>query len=566
MRKELPRRRVGTSAAEAVENGGIPDIGVPHKPSSKMGSPGRYSDASSIALLCLLYTLQGIPMGLHGSVPLLLAKKVGYKDQALFSLCSWPFSLKLLWAPIVDSIYLEQLGRRKSWLVPVQLLCGAMMVVGAQYIDGWVAEGTDEPPAVQTLTAYFFLLYFLMATQDIAVDGWALTMLSQKNVGYASTCNTIGQTVGYFIAYIGFLTLNDPATSNAYFRSTPLEDQGLVSLGGFVGFWGWVFLVTTLYVWFCKPEDMTASSDSSGTRSRPRTPPSFSSSSSPPTSLSTTAAAWASVRQTYRELWTVLRLPPMRLLVLVLLTCKIGFAVTEAATSLKFVEYGVPKEQMATFAPLLVGVGIVVPLVVGRYTNGPRPLSLFVYGMPLRMVAGAVVAGALHVTHSIYSQKEQVQPPMWFWMFIVACISLSSVGSNLMFVSQMSFFAKISDPAIGGTYMTLLNTIANLGSKWPVSLSLMLLDDMTTIECIGLTTAGEEAEPVIWSELPCDAPDARSPCTDGGGRCETTSDGYYTQFAICTALGILWLVLFGNRTLKLQTLDSAAWRISRAPE
>jgi PAT family acetyl-CoA transporter-like MFS transporter 1 len=32
-----------------------------------------------------------------------------------------------------------------------------------------------------------------------------------------------------------------------------------------------------------------------------------------------------------------------------------------------------------------------------------------------------------------------------------------------MFVSQMAFFAKVSDPKIGGTYMTLLNTLANLG-------------------------------------------------------------------------------------------------------
>ena len=30
-----------------------------------------------------------------------------------------------------------------------------------------------------------------MATQDIAVDGWALTMLSPENVGYASTCNSV---------------------------------------------------------------------------------------------------------------------------------------------------------------------------------------------------------------------------------------------------------------------------------------------------------------------------------------------------------------------------------------
>ena len=33
----------------------------------------------------------------------------------------------------------------------------------------------------------------------------------------------------------------------------------------------------------------------------------------------------------------------------------------------------------------------------------------------------------------------------------------------MMFVSQMAFHAKISDPGIGGTYMTLLNTVANFG-------------------------------------------------------------------------------------------------------
>lgn len=34
-----------------------------------------------------------------------------------------------------------------------------------------------------SITALFFLLVLLAATQDIAVDGWALTLLSRKNVG-----------------------------------------------------------------------------------------------------------------------------------------------------------------------------------------------------------------------------------------------------------------------------------------------------------------------------------------------------------------------------------------------
>jgi hypothetical protein len=44
--------------------------------------------------------------------------------------------------------------------------------------------------------------------------------------------------------------------------------------------------------------------------------------------------------------------------------------------------------------------------------------------------------------------------------------------------------SQISDPSIGGTYMTLLNTVANLGSKWPTSLSLFFLDAMTIKQCM----------------------------------------------------------------------------------
>ena len=35
------------------------------------------------------------------------------------------------------------------------------------------------------------------------------------------------------------------------------------------------------------------------------------------------------------------------------------------------------------------------------------------------------------------------------------------------FVAQMAFFNRVSDPRIGGTYLTMLNTLANLGAQWP---------------------------------------------------------------------------------------------------
>ena len=57
--------------------------------------------------------------------------------------------------------------------------------------DEYLGSGSS-PPHVLPLSVGFFGLYLLMATQDIAVDGWALTMLSKRNVSWASTCNTTG--------------------------------------------------------------------------------------------------------------------------------------------------------------------------------------------------------------------------------------------------------------------------------------------------------------------------------------------------------------------------------------
>ena len=52
-----------------------------------------------------------------------------------------------------------------------------------------------------------------------------------------------------------------------------------------------------------------------------------------------------------------------------------------------------------------------------------------------------------------------------------------------MFVAVMAFFARISDPAVGGTYMTLLNTLANFGTNWPNTVVLWLVDVLTWRQC-----------------------------------------------------------------------------------
>ena len=262
-----------------------------HDDKLKQGRLAR--DKWSIALLLLLYTLQGIPMGLAASIPMVLQeKKVGYKQQALFSLVSWPFSVKLLWAPLVDAFYSQSFGRRKSWLVPSQYVIGVVMLVLSYFVYDLMG-GDQGSPSVTILTLVFFLLFVCAATQDIAVDGWALTILSRENVGHASTCNSVGQTAGYFLGYTVFLALESKEFCNTYLRWEP-QERGVVDLPRFLFFWGVVFIVVTTLVWMLKKESYQKRVEANG-----------------------------SIISAYVELLRILKLKPVQLYAVFALTSKV---------------------------------------------------------------------------------------------------------------------------------------------------------------------------------------------------------------------------------------------------
>ena len=214
-------------------------------------------------LLLTLYFLQGVPIGLASSIPMLLtARGASFADQALFSLAAWPYSLKLLWAPLVDALHTRhwRLGARKSWIVPCQLLTGALMIAMSAHTDHLLGDELPggRPPDTLGLLLSFLALYFLVATQDIAVDGWALTLLRAENVGYASTANTVGQGCGVMAAFGGFMALNSAEVTNTYVRvplGLPTASNGLLSVGDFLTIWGTAFILVTLAVWVFQLEE-----------------------------------------------------------------------------------------------------------------------------------------------------------------------------------------------------------------------------------------------------------------------------------------------------------------------
>ncbi len=88
--------------------------------------PAACADAPSDAA----DVMQGVPMGFaFGSLPYLLQEaRASYGAIAWFSVASYPFSMKLIWAPVIDAVYSARFGRRKSWIVPMQLLIGLTLL------------------------------------------------------------------------------------------------------------------------------------------------------------------------------------------------------------------------------------------------------------------------------------------------------------------------------------------------------------------------------------------------------------------------------------------------------
>ncbi|KAF6208983.1 hypothetical protein GE061_014726, partial [Apolygus lucorum] len=479
-------------------------------------------DEWNIALLLILYLLQGIPLGLSATIPMIIQNKgVSFKEQAEFSFTMWPFSLKLLWAPLVDSLYWPSFGRRKTWLVPAQYLIGFFMIFLSFHIDSWLSA---ENPQVGFLTVLFFAMNFLAATQDIAVDGWALTMLKRQNKSLASTCNTVGQTAGFFLGYVVFMALESASFCNSYLRSEP-SDEGMISLPGFLYFWGSAYLLMTTLVAFIKRENLDVGGEAPSVR-----------------------AAFGS----YHMLLRILKLPNIQLFAFLLLTSKMGFAAFDGVTSLKFIEKGVPKEKLAVLAVPIVPLQIILPIIVTKLNHPRRPMDLYLKAFPYRLAFNLVGALFVYVTPMIIKANTDI--PFYYYLLLTGILAIHQVTTSAMFVQQMAFFAMVSDADAGGTYMTLLNTLCNLGGTWTSTTALAVVDTFTYRSCVGsnLTVTND-----------CSVQALKTECAAAGGSCVTDIDGYYVEIVLLTVVGVVWFWFSRRKIDYLQSRPLSTWVVPR---
>eukprot|EP01138_Halocafeteria_seosinensis_P013164 gb/GECG01013445.1/.p1 GENE.gb/GECG01013445.1/~~gb/GECG01013445.1/.p1 ORF type:complete len:721 (+),score=51.77 gb/GECG01013445.1/:1-2163(+) len=550
----VPRMRTTLqSSRNGSENGASPAHEEPSKEEAEANTrrkPSLEGEYGNLFILLVLYILQGIPMGLAMSVPLMLKEKgFGFTAKGQFSMAGWPYGMKLLWAPIVDAIYSPSIGRRKSWVIPVQFLTGVMMIWLGSEIDSQFAP--DSRPNVTYLASIFFILYFLVATQDIAVDGWALTMLRPENVGYASTCNSVGQQIGFLTSYALFMAFNSPDFCNRWLRTEETKsNEGVISMGQFMYFWGIVFILATTIIGIIKKEDSQGSTKMGADNYR-----------SPEQSSSQELLAGGcsepvqNIRTAYARIIQVVTLPHVLILMLVLVTCRFPFAGIDGGFDLELMEKGIPKDQIA-----MLGVTIITPLelltttFVSKLTSGPKPLSVFLYTFPVRIALGFIIIFVLESADF----SDSAKPPFWFYVFALSVFGLYRCCANVMFVAQMAFFNRVSDPSIGGTYMTLLNTLSNIGGMWAVPLVLRTMDSIETHNC---QMPGDNSQYTSLQGASCEDPADRQRCVSTGGSCVEVADGFIPMVLVTLATGCIWWIVMRRKVLSLETTPVDDWRV-----
>lgn len=139
--------------------------------------------------LVSLYISQGVPFGFFTqALPVLLRQSgASLEVVGLSTLLALPWALKPLLGPAVDRWFMPSFGRRRSWLIPLQIASVACLV--------WMA-GLELAESVWAVAVAVLLANLFAAAQDVAADALAIDILRPEQRGFGNSIQVAGYRLG----------------------------------------------------------------------------------------------------------------------------------------------------------------------------------------------------------------------------------------------------------------------------------------------------------------------------------------------------------------------------------
>ncbi|HEY3271947.1 MAG TPA: MFS transporter [Geothrix sp.] len=144
-------------------------------------------------VLLLLGFASGLPLFLTGSTlkAWMTDEGLSLATIGLFSFVTLPYSLKVFWAPFLDRFALPGLGRRRGWMLLMQLGMAAALFLLA-----------FSQPHLDLMRVVILALAVAVtsATFDIAVDAWRAEALDQKHLGLGNSIHIAAYRVAMLVS------------------------------------------------------------------------------------------------------------------------------------------------------------------------------------------------------------------------------------------------------------------------------------------------------------------------------------------------------------------------------
>jgi PAT family beta-lactamase induction signal transducer AmpG len=142
------------------------------------------ADKRMTAILLLGFA-SGLPLNLTGSTlqAWLASDGIDIKTIGIFSLVSFPYFLKVLWAPLLDRYLPPVLGRRRGWILIYQV---ALAIAIATM--GW--SSPQKTPYFLGMIAV--VVAFLSASQDIVIDAYRVDVIPPPERALAAAATAFG--------------------------------------------------------------------------------------------------------------------------------------------------------------------------------------------------------------------------------------------------------------------------------------------------------------------------------------------------------------------------------------
>lgn len=157
-------------------------------------SPIKLFGQPKMAAILVLGVASGLPLYLTGTGRTLQAwmtmEGVDLTTIGIFSLVALPYSFKWVWAPLLDRYVPPFLGRRRGWLLIMQVLLTLAI--------GWMAFRNPRA-GLQLLAINAVLIAFFSATFDVVNDAYKIDVLKEREMGGGAAMYVLGYRIAMLV-------------------------------------------------------------------------------------------------------------------------------------------------------------------------------------------------------------------------------------------------------------------------------------------------------------------------------------------------------------------------------